>query len=65
MNRIEDKGMVTEAAKYFKEEVLDMMAPGIDQETVCDMVDDFIYYQQDDMTRAEAHKVVEETCLKK
>lgn len=64
MNRIEDKGMVTEAAKYFKEEVR-KMAPGIDREELCEMVDEYIYYQQDDMTRAEAHKVVEETCLKK
>jgi hypothetical protein len=62
MNRIEDKGMVTEAAKYFKEEVREL-APDIDREHLCGMVDEYIYYQQDDMTRAEAHKVVEETCM--
>ena len=64
MNRIENKGMVNEAAKYFKEEVLEAM-PDIDRENLCEMVDKYIYYQQDDMTRDEAHRVIEETCLLK
>lgn len=64
MNRIENKEMVTEAAKYFKEEVLENI-PDIPREELCDMVDDYIYYQQTDVSRGEAHAVVEETCLKK
>ena len=64
MNRIENKGMVNEAAKYFKEEVLEAM-PDIDRGNLCEMVDEYIYYQQDDMTRDEAHRVIEETCLLK
>lgn len=64
MNRIEDKETVAEAAKYFKEGVLET-APGIDRKNLCGIVDEYIYYQQDDMTRDEARKVVEETCLLK
>lgn len=62
MNRIENKAMVADAARYFQEEVREL-APGIDREHLCSMVDDYIYYQQDDMSRADAHKVVQETCL--
>lgn len=64
MNRIEDKGMVTEAAKYFKEEVLEIMTD-IPRENLCEMVDEYIYYQQADVSKNEAHKVVEETCIKR
>ena len=62
MNRIENKGMVTEAAKYFEEEIRESM-PEIPRRELCSMVDDYIYYQTDDLTRAEAHAVVEATCL--
>jgi hypothetical protein len=62
MNRIEDKGMVNEAAKYFKEEVLESM-PDIPRKELCDMVDDYIYYQADDVSREEAHAVVDATCI--
>ncbi len=64
MNRIENKEMVTEAAKYFREEVLEVM-PDIPRNTLCEMVDEYIYYQQDDVSRDEAHAVVEKTCIKK
>lgn len=62
MNRIEDKGMIVEAAKYFKEEVLELM-PDVPRKELCSMVDDYIYYQADDVSKAEAHAVVEATCL--
>lgn len=63
MNRIEDKEMVAEAAKYFREEVLEYI-PDIPRQDLCRMVDSYIYYQQSDVTRDEARAVTEETCLK-
>jgi len=63
MNKIADTGTV-EAAKYFKEEVLDIM-PDIPREDLCGMVDEYIYYQQADVSRDQAHRVVEETCIRK
>ena len=60
---IVDKGTV-EAAKYFKEEVLDIM-PDIPREELSEMVGEYIYYQQADVTKNVAHEVVEETCIKK
>jgi len=62
MNRIERKEIVVEAAKLFEEEVLDT-APDIPREELCSMVDDFIYYQTDDLSKDEAHAVVKETCV--
>jgi hypothetical protein len=62
MNRVEKKEMASEAAKYFKEEVLELV-PGIPRKELCDMVDDYIYYQTDDLSKKEAHAVVEATCL--
>ena len=62
MNRIENKGMVTEAAKYFREEVL-ASAPEIPRKELCSMVDDYIYYQADDVSRPEARSVIDATCL--
>jgi len=62
-NMIVDKGTV-EAAKYFKAEVLDIM-PDIPREELSDMVGEYIYYQQANVGKDEAHEVVEETCLKK
>ena len=61
MNRIENKEMVTDAAKLFKEEVLELM-PDIPRKELCDMVDDYIYYQTDDVSKEEAHAVVDVTC---
>ncbi len=63
MNKIDAKWMA-DAARYFKEEVLDIM-PGIPREELSAMVGEYIYYQQTDISKSEAHKVVEETCVKK
>ncbi len=62
MNRTVDKWTV-DAAKYFKEEVLDIM-PDIPNEELSEMVNEYIYYQQADVTKNEAHEVVE-TCVTK
>jgi len=62
MNRIEKKETAADAAKLFKEEVLELK-PDILRNELCDMVDDFIYYQTDDMSREEAHAIVEATCI--
>jgi len=61
MNRIENKETVVDAAKLFKEEVLELM-PDIPRKELCDMVDDYIYYQTDDVSKEEAHAVVDATC---
>ncbi len=61
MNRIENKDMAAGAAVLFEKEVLEVQ-PDIPRQELCEMVDEYVYYQQDDMTRDEAHKVVEETC---
>jgi hypothetical protein len=61
MNRIENKEMVADAAKLFKEEVLELM-PDIPRKELCDMVDDYIYYQADGVSKEETHAVVEVTC---
>lgn len=64
MNRIERKETAVDAAKLFEEEVRELM-PGIPRKELCDMVDDYIYYQTDDMSKAEAHAIVEATCILK
>ncbi len=64
MNRIENKETAPDAAKLFEEEVREIN-PDIPRETLCRMVDDYLYYQQDDLTRREADRIVEETCLNK
>jgi hypothetical protein len=61
MNRIEKKEIAPEAAKLFEEEVLEVK-PDIPREELCDMVDDYIYYQTDDMSKKEAHAIVDKTC---
>ncbi len=63
MNRIEKKKSAPSAAKLFEEEVRGIN-PETPREVVCHMVDDYLYYQQDDITRDEAHHIVEETCLR-
>ena len=62
MNRIENKETITDAAKLFQEEVLELM-PDIPRKELCDMVDDYIYYQTNDLTKKEAHEIVEATCF--
>ncbi len=64
MNRIEKKETAPDAAKLFEQEVREIN-PDIPREILCPMVDDYLYYQQDDLTRKEADLIVEETCLKK
>jgi len=63
MNTTIDKWTV-DAAKYFKEEVLEIM-PDIPREELSEMVGEYIYYQQVDVTKDVAHQVVEATCSKK
>jgi len=50
-----------EAANYFKEEILEIM-PEIPTDQLADMVSLYIYYQYG-ITREEAKKVIEKTCL--
>ncbi len=64
MNRIERKETAPDAAKLFEEEVREI-SPDISRDVLCTMVDEYLYYQQDDLTRDEAHRIVEETCLAK
>ncbi len=60
MHGIGEKGTV-DAANYFKEEVLDIM-PDIPREELAQMVGEYIYYQQVDVSRNEADRVVQATC---
>jgi len=64
MNRIEKKETAPDAAKIFKEEVL-ASVPDIPRKELCDMVDDYIYYQTDDVSREEAHAIIDATCILK
>jgi hypothetical protein len=61
MNRIENKEMAVDAAKLFTEEVRELM-PDIPRKELCDMVDDYIYYQTNDVSKEEAHAIVDVTC---
>ena len=63
MNRIERKETAPDAAKLFEEEVREI-SPAIPREILCNMVDDYLYYQQDDLTKKEAHLIVDDTCRK-
>jgi hypothetical protein len=64
MNRIEKKEIAPDASKIFQGEVRSI-APDITRKELCDMVDDYIYYQTDDITREEAHTIVDITCRQK
>ncbi|MGC1454701.1 MAG: hypothetical protein WA946_05890 [Nitrospirota bacterium] len=61
MNRIENKKTIADTAKLFEEEVLELK-PDIPRKELCDMVDEYIYYQSDDVSKEEAHTVVDVTC---
>jgi hypothetical protein len=52
---------ICEAANYFKEEILEIM-PGVPKDQLSDMVALYIFYQYG-ITREEAKKVIEKTCL--
>ncbi len=61
MNRIENKEMAPFAARLFEEEIRELR-PDIPRNELCDMVDDYIYYQTDDLTKAEAHAITDISC---
>ncbi len=61
MNRIEKKEIAPGAARLFEQEVLELK-PDIPRKELCDMVDEYIYYQTDDMSKEEAHAIVDITC---
>jgi hypothetical protein len=61
MNRLEKKEIAPHAAKLFEKEILELK-PDVSRKELCDMVDDYIYYQTDDMSKEEAHAVVDVTC---
>jgi len=52
---------ICEAANYFKEEILEIN-PDIPASQLADMVSLYIYYQYG-ITKEEAKKVIEKTCL--
>jgi hypothetical protein len=61
MNKIEKKEIAPDAARLFEEEVLGLN-PDISRKELCDLVNDYIYYQSDDMGKEEAHAIVDVTC---
>jgi hypothetical protein len=61
MNKIEKKEIAPDAARLFEEEVLGLK-PDISRNELCDLVNDYIYYQTDDMGKEEAHAIVDVTC---
>ena len=60
MNKMDEKWMV-DAAKYFKEEVLDIW-PDVPREELSTMVGEYVYYQQREASMTDTRKVVEATC---
>ncbi len=56
-----DNMPICEAANYFKEEILEI-TPDISLGQLADMVALYIYYQYG-ITKEEAKKVIEKTCL--
>jgi len=64
MNRFEKKDTASDAAKLFEEEVRELI-PDIPREELCDMVDEYIYYQTDNLSKQEADAIVEATCIRK
>lgn len=61
MNRIGEKDIAPDAALLFEQEVLGLK-PDVPRKELCHMVDDYIYYQTDDMSKDEAHAIVDITC---
>lgn len=53
-----------DAARYFKEEVLDIM-PDISPDELSEMVGEYIYYQDADVSKDTALEVVGKTCTKR
>ena len=63
MSTVGDK-LAVDAAKYFKEVVLDIM-PDISREELSRMVREYIYYQQANVSKDLASEIVQETCFLK
>jgi hypothetical protein len=63
MNSADVKSTI-EAANYFKEEVLEIM-PDIPREELSEMVGEYIYYLQAEVSKNEAHEIVEGTCVRR
>ncbi len=61
MNRITRKEIAPDAARLFEQEVLEL-GSDLPRSEVCAMVDDYVYYQTDGMSREEAGAIVDETC---
>jgi hypothetical protein len=61
MSRIEKKEMAADAAKLFQAEVLELK-PDVPHKELCDMVNNYIYYQIIDVSKEETHAVVDATC---
>ncbi len=61
MNRIGRKEIARDAARLFENEVLELTSE-IPRDELCGMVDDYVYFQTDDMSRQETHALVDETC---
>ncbi len=61
MNRIENKNSAPGAALLFEKEILEVAAD-VPRDELCHMVDEYIYYQTDGMTRDEARTIVDRTC---
>jgi endonuclease V-like protein UPF0215 family len=64
MNRFENKNAATDAARLFEEEVRELI-PDIPQDELCAMVDEYIYYQTNGLSKREADSIVETTCFRK
>ncbi len=58
MNGISEKWAV-DAAKYFKEEVLEIM-PQIPREELARMVGEYVFYQQADVHQGDVNRVIQE-----
>jgi len=61
MSRRERKELAPAAARLFEQEVLEL-APDVTRAELCDMVDDFVYYQTDGMRREEANELSDRGC---
>ncbi len=61
MNRIEKKETAPDAARLFQAEILELK-PDVPRDELCDMVDDYIYYQTEDMSKDEAHAIADGAC---
>ena len=61
MNRIEKKETAPASARLFEMEVLELK-PAVPRAELCAMVDEYIYYQTNDLSREEAHAIVDMTC---